>query len=57
MGRLRTASAPEEQIGLGDCLDVGMVTGRESQDSQVPGLAIFTETGNTGGGIGFFGER
>lgn len=28
-----------------------MVRGRESQDSQVPGLVIFTETG---GGIGFF---
>lgn len=31
-----------------------MVRGRESQDSQVPGLVIFTETGNIGGGIGFF---
>lgn len=34
-----------------------MVRRRESQDSQIPGLAIFIETGNTGGGIGFFGGK
>lgn len=47
---MRTASAPEEQIGLGDHLDEGMVRGRESQDSPRSWLGD-TETG---GGLGFF---